>query len=82
MQSIARWGFKLPDAVAGDLDARQLALFDDPRLIITFRDPVAMAVRTSLSEYQEPMRALRDVVADLAALMAFVGDARLSHTCC
>ena len=41
--------------------ASQLRLFDDPRLIITFRDPVSMAVRTSLSEYQEPMRALRDV---------------------
>ena len=33
-----------------------------------------MAVRTSLSEYQEPMRALRDAVADQAALMAFVSE--------
>ena len=56
----------------GALDAGQLTLFDDPRLIVTFRDPVAMAVRTSLSEYQEPMRALRDAASEQAALLAFV----------
>jgi hypothetical protein len=65
------WGFKYP-MLWQALTASQLRLFDAPRLIITFRDPVSVAIRTSLSEYQEPMRALRDAVADLSSLMAFV----------
>ncbi len=56
-----------------------MRLFDAPRLIITFRDPVSVAVRTSLSEYQEPMRALRDAVADLSALMAFVSELKCPY---
>jgi hypothetical protein len=43
------------------LDVGQLTMFDRPRLIVAFRDPVAMAVRTSISEFQDPMRVLHDV---------------------
>jgi hypothetical protein len=68
------WGFKLP-MLCRDLDPDRLALFNDPHLIIPFRDPVAMSVRTSLSEYQAPMHALRTAIDDLNALMAFIGDA-------
>jgi hypothetical protein len=67
----ASWGFKFP-MLCSALDAGQLSLFDRPRLIVTFRDPVAMAVRTSVSEYQDPMQALREVAADQMAMMAFV----------
>jgi len=65
------WGFKFP-MLWRALDVAQLAMFDQPRLIVTFRDPVAMAVRTSLSEYQDPMRMLQKVAVDQAAMMAFV----------
>ncbi len=68
-----RWGFKYP-MLWQAFDAGELALFDHPRLIVTFRDPVSIAVRTSLSEYQEPMRALRDAAVDQSALMAFIGE--------
>jgi hypothetical protein len=68
----SRWGFKYP-MLWRAFDAGELARFDNPRLIVTFRDPVSIAVRTSLSEYQEPMRALRDAAVDLSALMAFIG---------
>lgn len=67
------WGFKYP-MLWRAMTATQLGMFDSPRLIITFRDPVSMAVRTSLSEYQDPMRALRDSVSELAALMSFISD--------
>jgi hypothetical protein len=74
----ATWGFKHP-MLWQTLTATQLRLFDAPRLIITFRDPVSVAIRTSLSEYQEPMRALRDAVADLSSLMAFIGELKCPY---
>ena len=52
------WGFKLP-MLCQWLDHDDMALFNDPHVIVTFRDPVAIAVRASLSEYQEQMQALR-----------------------
>jgi hypothetical protein len=54
------------------LDASQLSLFDRPHLIITFRDPVAKAVRTLLSEYQDPIRAFQNGISNLSALAAFI----------
>jgi hypothetical protein len=69
--SHAAWGFKCP-LLWRLLTAKQLRAFDAPRLIITWRDPVSVAVRTSLSEYQGPMRALHDAVANQTALMAFI----------
>ncbi len=65
------WGFKLP-MLWTRLRRDQLPLFNNPYLIVMFRDPIAMSVRTSLSEYREPMRVLRDAIDDLNALMAFV----------
>jgi hypothetical protein len=65
------WGFKLP-MLCEFLDQDDMALFNDPHVIVAFRDPVAMSVRTSLSEYQEPMQALRKVAGDMAAMMRFV----------
>jgi hypothetical protein len=65
------WGFKYP-MLCHALGPDQLSQFDHPRLIVTFRDPVAMAVRTALSEYQDPMRSLREVAADQNAMLAFV----------
>jgi len=69
------WGFKQP-MLCRDLDAEQLALFNDPSVIVTFRDPVSMSVRTSLSEYQQPMQARREAMNDLNAMMAFIAELR------
>lgn len=66
-----RWGFKQP-MLNQMLTADQMTLFDRPRVIATSRDPVAMAVRRSVSEYQEPMQALTDAVASQTALFDFV----------
>jgi hypothetical protein len=43
-------------------------------VIAIARDPVAMAVRASLSDYLEPTQALRTVIADQAALLDFIGS--------
>jgi hypothetical protein len=67
------WGFKFP-MLCQALHPDQMSLFDRPRLIVMFRDPVAMAVRTSLSEYQDPMRSLRDVATDQSAMLSFVSQ--------
>ena len=65
------WGFELP-MLCEWLDHDDMVLFNDPHVIVTFRDPVAIAVRASLSEYQEQMRALRNAADDLAAMVAYV----------
>jgi hypothetical protein len=67
----ARWGFKCP-LLCDSLGPKCMNLFDRPRLIITFRDPVAIATRTSLSEYRQPMQALHDAIAQQAQLMHFL----------
>lgn len=65
------WGFKFP-MLCQVLRPEDLARFSDPHLIVTFRDPVSIAVRTSISEYQAPMQALRSAVDEQAELVAFV----------
>ncbi|HEY0184098.1 MAG TPA: hypothetical protein VGC09_14920, partial [Rhodopila sp.] len=64
--SYGTWGFKFP-MLGEALDADEIALFSDPHVIVPFRDPVSVAVRTSLSEYPAPMRALRTALDDLTA---------------
>lgn len=73
--SYRSWGFKLP-MLFRYLEPAQMALFNDPHLIVTFRDPVSISVRTSLSDYRQPMQSMHEATADLTALMAFVGDVR------
>lgn len=68
-----RWGFKCP-MLCDALGPRQIGLFDRPRLIVTFRDPVAVAVRTSLSEYQPAWPALQGAISQQAALAGFLGE--------
>jgi hypothetical protein len=65
------WGFKFP-MLSQSLGNDHLALFSDPHIIIPFRDPVSVAVRNSLSEYREPMKALRTAVDDQSALLSFI----------
>jgi len=64
------WGFKLP-MLCRLLDDADIGLFNNPHVIVTFRDPLAVAVRASLSEYQPPMQALMDAADDTMALARF-----------
>ncbi|HUB12798.1 MAG TPA: hypothetical protein VMB34_12650 [Acetobacteraceae bacterium] len=66
------WGFKLP-MLCGLLDAADMGLFHNPHVIVTFRDPLAIALRASLSEYRAPMPALRAAAEDMAAMVEYVG---------
>lgn len=68
----ARWGFKCPMLCRG-LQPGDMAWFDRPRVVVTFRDPVAVAVRTSLADYRAPMQALQEAASDQAAMLAFAG---------
>jgi hypothetical protein len=72
-----RWGFKCP-MLCDSLGPRHLNLFDRPRLIIAFRDPVAIATRTSLSEYRQPMRTSRGTMTQQAKLIDFLGKVECS----
>jgi hypothetical protein len=65
------WGFKIP-MLCRDLPLERLAWFTNPHLIVTFRDPVAMAVRTAVSEYQDLIQSLRQAIADQNAVFAYV----------
>jgi hypothetical protein len=65
------WGFKLP-MLCRWLHAPDMALFNNPHVIVTFRDLLAISRRASLSEYQAPLQALRDAANDMAAMVEFV----------
>ena len=69
--SYGTWGFKFP-MLSDVLEHRDIKLFTNPRIIVPFRDPVSVAVRRSLSDYQDPMPALRSTVDEIAAMVAFV----------
>ena len=69
------WGFKFP-MLGKPLKPADLARFSDPHVIVPFRDPVSIAVRKSLSEYQDSMRALRVAVDDQAAMVGFIEQVR------
>lgn len=69
------WGFKQP-MLCRWLSAQDMGLFHEPRVIVPFRDPVAISVRASLSEYQEPLQALQTAAADTAAITRFIAQLR------
>jgi len=53
----AQWGFKVPNLHVY-LKHDELALFRNPRLVVIYRDPVAVAVRNALSEHYREVDAL------------------------
>lgn len=65
------WGFKFP-MLSEVLGCQDISLFSNPHIIVPFRDPVSVAVRRSLSDYQDPMPALRSTIEEIAAMAAFV----------
>jgi hypothetical protein len=68
------WGFKVP-VIYTHLRPEQLPLFDNPHLIVPFRDIVSISVRKSLSEYKDTMHALREAVGQLDAMVTFLDSA-------
>lgn len=69
------WGFKLP-MLCRWLSAQDMDLFQAPRLIVIFRDLVAISVRESLSEYRDPLLALQTAADDTSAMARFVARLR------
>lgn len=65
------WGFKFPTLYEA-LRPDEVAMFANPHVIVPFRDPVAIAVRKSLSDYQKAMPGLRSVVEAFDAMVGFV----------
>jgi hypothetical protein len=66
----AVWGFKLPNLHAF-LRAEELALFRSPHLILVFRDPVAVTVRSAISERYQVMEELASTAAAVQSLVQF-----------
>jgi hypothetical protein len=67
----AQWGFKLPNLHAF-LEHQELSRFRNPRLVVIFRDPVAVAVRNVLSEHYAEMQALVGASNAAYSLIRFV----------
>ena len=67
------WGFKVP-VIYTHLRPEQLALFNNPHLIVPFRDIASISVRKTLSEYKDSMHALRETVEQLDAMVTFLAS--------
>lgn len=68
-----KWGFKIPYVHAA-LSYRDIGLFRNPHLIVIFRDPVAVAGRTALAEYLDPLTTMRECLDGLKNLVGFVNN--------
>lgn len=64
------WGFKIPNLHAY-LTRDQFAWFRNPRMIAIFRDPVAVAVRSGLSEHLDPINELISTTHAITAVAEF-----------
>jgi hypothetical protein len=62
------WGFKIPN-LHGLMRAEEVALFRDPALILIFRDPVAIAVRRTMSDFVPPFPMIRDGLAMMGGVL-------------
>ena len=70
----ARWGFKIPNLHAY-LRHDELNLFRNPYLIVICRDPVAVAMRNTLSEHKEELQGLIAAADAMAAMARFAEQA-------
>jgi hypothetical protein len=68
-----KWGFKAPHIHAA-LSYQDIGLFRNPHLIVIFRDPVAVAGRTAIAEYLDPLTAMRECLDGLKNLVGFVDN--------
>ena len=65
------WGFKRPN-IHEWLEPEQITMFREPKLIIAFRDPVAIAERNILAEYIPERIAVRQAIAAAGVLGTFI----------
>ncbi len=65
------WGFKIANLHAY-LTADRVRWFRNPRLVVTFRDPVAIAVRDSLSEHFDVREAMTFASHAIVSMAAFI----------
>lgn len=63
-----KWGFKCP-ALRGDIQGFA-SLMREPRFIVTFRDPLAIALRNNLALQEDVMKALRKAVKGTQSMVA------------
>ncbi|MFT4262129.1 MAG: hypothetical protein QM572_01985 [Nocardioides sp.] len=66
------WGFKRPEAFTA-LDPARIGIFRRPRVLATFRDPVAIAERNRISVHQDFMAGLRRAVRETRRLVQWLG---------
>jgi hypothetical protein len=66
------WGFKVPN-LHTFLPVTDTSLFRNPRFVVVFRDPLAIARRNELSMFQGALEALREAGEHLAHLISYVG---------
>lgn len=71
----ARWGFKIPNMHVY-LRHDELSLFRNPHLIVIYRDPVAIAVRNSLSEHYDELESLNSATSAMHAIGHFAALAK------
>ncbi len=64
------WGFKIPNLHAY-LHLADLARFRNPRIVLIFRDPVAVAVRNAISEMFDEFSTLAETAAAELAVVEF-----------
>ena len=69
-EQAAVWGFKRPHLFNGSFPALQ-GMLRNPRFIITYRDPVAIAKRNGISEHFDARPGLRAAAADMLRCMDF-----------
>jgi glycosyltransferase involved in cell wall biosynthesis/predicted O-methyltransferase YrrM len=67
------WGFKVPD-LHNFIGPQGAALFRQPRFVVVFRDPLAVAQRSALSTHQGAAEAIRAAVQNIEKLGSFVND--------
>ena len=70
------WGFKMPD-LHHFLQHDELQHFRNPHLIVIYRDPVSVAVRSVLSEQADGTEAIIETTAAMHSLAQFVRASRL-----
>lgn len=70
-----RWGFKLPN-IQGYLTPADLARFRNPRMILVFRDMVAVSVRNAIAEARLDSKVLLETIAGNVSMLDFARRAK------
>lgn len=70
-QRFAKWGFKVPN-LHNFLAPTDAWRFRNPRYVVVFRDPLAVARRMELSTHQEAAESIREAGAELMKLTSYV----------